>query len=168
MFFQLALGCLHMSYNKLRTATLVHIKKKKKIKVAERLYLMNVVWKLIFFLLLMKVWSKVAQSCPTLCDPMDCSLPGSSVHRILQAKILEWVAIFFSRGFSWPRDQTQVSCIAGRCFTLWANRKWRHPSYLSMPLSQYHHEREVEWLPVGKEYKPSSLIFIKITDIKII
>ena len=48
----------------------------------------------------------VAQSCSTLCDPMDCSLPGSSVHEILQARILEWVAIPFSRGSSQPRDQT--------------------------------------------------------------
>ena len=44
--------------------------------------------------------SELTQSCPTLCDPMDCSLPGSSVHRILQARILEWVAISFSRGSS--------------------------------------------------------------------
>ena len=48
------------------------------------------------------------------CDIMDCSLPGSSVHGILQARILEWVAIPFSRGSSWPRDWTRVSCIAGR------------------------------------------------------
>ena len=54
---------------------------------------------------------------PTLCDPMDCSLPGSSVHGILQARTLEWVAIPFSRGCSWPRDQTQISCFAGRFFT---------------------------------------------------
>ena len=47
------------------------------------------------------------------CDPMDCSLPGSSVHGILQAKILEWVAISFSRGSSQPRDQTHVSCVSG-------------------------------------------------------
>ena len=59
------------------------------------------------------------QSCPILCDPMDCSLPGSSVHGILQARILEWVAIPFSRGSYQPRDQTQVSCIAGRFFTIW-------------------------------------------------
>ena len=58
--------------------------------------------------------SEVAQSCPTLCNPMDCSLPGSSVHGILQARILEWVAISFSRGSSRPRDRTQVSCIVGR------------------------------------------------------
>ena len=60
----------------------------------------------------------VAQSCLTLCDPMDCSRPGSSVHGILQARILEWVAISFSRGSSRLRDRTQVSCIAGRLFTL--------------------------------------------------
>ena len=61
--------------------------------------------------------SKIAQSCPTLCDPVDCSPPGSSVHGILQARILEWVAISFSRGSSQPRDQTHVSRIAGRCLS---------------------------------------------------
>ena len=53
-----------------------------------------------------------AQSCMTPCDPMDCSLSGSSVHRILQARIREWVAISFSRGSSWPRGQTRVSYIS--------------------------------------------------------
>ena len=62
--------------------------------------------------------SEVAQSYPTLCDPMDCSLPGSSLHGILQARVLESVAIFFSRGSSRPRDRTLVSCIPGRCFNL--------------------------------------------------
>ena len=66
---------------------------------------------------------KVTQSCLTLCDPMECSLPGSSIHGILQARVLEWVAISFSRGSSRPRDQTRVSCIAGRCFTIWATRE---------------------------------------------
>ena len=60
----------------------------------------------------------VIQSCPTLCDPMDCSLPGSSVHGISQARILEWIAISFSRESSQLRDQTCVSCIAGRFFTI--------------------------------------------------
>ena len=64
------------------------------------------------------VAAKSLQSCPTLCDPMDCSPPGFSVHGILQARILKWVAISFSRGSSQPRDQTQVSRIAGRCFNL--------------------------------------------------
>ena len=54
----------------------------------------------------------VAQSCPTLCDPMDCSPPGSSVHGIFQARVLKWVAISSSRGSSQPRDQTCISCIS--------------------------------------------------------
>ena len=61
---------------------------------------------------------KVAQSCLTLCNPMDYT-----VHGILQARILEWVAVLFSRGSFQPRDLTQVSLIAGRCFTSWATRE---------------------------------------------
>ena len=67
-------------------------------------------------------WSEVTQSCLTLCDPMDCSPPGSSLHGILQARVLESVAISFSRGSSRPRDRTQVSHIPGRRFNLWALR----------------------------------------------
>ena len=66
-----------------------------------------------------------------LCDPMDRGPPGSSVHRILQARILEWVAIPFSRGSSCPRDWTHVSCIASRFFTIWDTREaqeWCFPS----------------------------------------
>ena len=65
----------------------------------------------------------VAQSCLTLCDPMDCSPPGSSVHGISQARILEWVAISFSRGSSRPRDRIWDFCIAGRFSTTWASRE---------------------------------------------
>ena len=65
----------------------------------------------------------VIQLCPPFCDLMDYSLPGSSVHGILQTRILEWVAIPFSRGSSWPRDWTQLSCVAGRLFTVWTTRK---------------------------------------------
>ena len=65
----------------------------------------------------------VTQLCPTLWDPMGCSSPGSSVYGILQARILEWVAIPFSRASSWPRNQTWVSRIAGRFFTIWATRE---------------------------------------------
>ena len=61
----------------------------------------------------------VAQSCPTLCDPMNCSPPGTSVHGILQNRILEWVAIPFSRGSSQPRDWTQISLTAGGFFIIW-------------------------------------------------
>ena len=72
-----------------------------------------------------RCWKKVlvVQLCPTLCDPMASSLPGSSVHGILQARIVEWVAISFSRGSSRLRDQMQVSCIEDRFFTLWATRE---------------------------------------------
>ena len=66
------------------------------------------------------VW--VAQSCPTLCDPMGCSQPGSSVHGILQARIMEWIATPFSRGSSRPRDRTRVSSIADRFFPVRATR----------------------------------------------
>ena len=71
----------------------------------------------------LSMWSESAQSCPTLCNHMDCSLPGSSLHGILQARILEWVAISFSRGSSRLGDWTQVSCIVGRHFNLWATRE---------------------------------------------
>ena len=70
--------------------------------------------------------SEVAQSCPTLCNLVDCSLPGFSVHGILQARTLEWVTISFSRGSSWPRDRTWVSHIGGRRFNLWATREAHH------------------------------------------
>ena len=72
-----------------------------------------------------------AQLCPTLCDPMDCSLPWSSVHEILQVRILEWAAMPSSRGSSWPRDQTNISyvfCIAGGFFT--TESTWQAPSVI--------------------------------------
>ena len=84
-------------------------------------------WNLSFSDLFHLVWQclgicqdkvKLSRSCLTLCDLMDCSTPGSSVHGILQARILEWVAISFSKGSSQSGDQTQVSHIAGRFFIL--------------------------------------------------
>ena len=71
-----------------------------------------------------KVKVSVAQLSLTFCDPMDCSLPNSSVRGVLQARILEWVAIPFSRGSSRLRDWTCVSCIAGRFFTIWFFTIW--------------------------------------------
>ena len=71
---------------------------------------------------LLKSESEVTQSCPTLCDPMDCSLPGSSVHGIFQARVLKWIAISLSRGSSQPRGQTRISHIVGRPFTIWATQ----------------------------------------------
>ena len=70
--------------------------------------------------------AKSLQSCPTLCNPMECSLPGSAVHRIIQARILEWVVVPISRGSSQPRYQTQVACIEGGFLTIWAT--WEVPS----------------------------------------
>ena len=64
------------------------------------------------------VYAKSLQSCPTLCDPMEYRPPGSSVHGVLQARILEWAAFASSRGSSLPSDPTQVSCIAGGFFTI--------------------------------------------------
>ena len=75
------------------------------------------------FCLIHRIHLFKAQSCPTLSDPKDCSSPGSSVHGILQARILERVAISFSRASSWPRDWTPVSCIAERLLTIWATRE---------------------------------------------
>ena len=84
-----------------------------------------------FFTNIISYRSEVAQLCPTLCDPMDCRLQGSSVHGIFQARVLQWVAISFSRRSSWPRDRTQVSRIAGRRFN---------------PLSHQGNPRIPEWV----------------------
>ena len=82
----------------------------------------------------------VAQSCPSLCDPMDCSRPGSSVHGIFQAGILEWAAISSSRGSSRPTDQTPDSRIAGKVFTVWTARE----------AQELHKPREVSWSFFGR------------------
>ena len=83
-----------------------------------------------------KVNMLVARSCLALCYPMDCSPPGFSVPGILQARILEWVAIPFSRGSSQPRDQTWVSCIAGRFLPSEPPGKPRHSQY-DLTISRY-------------------------------
>ena len=83
------------------------------------------------------MWSGVLLSCLTLYDPVDCNPPGSSVHGILQARRLEWVAIPFSRGSSQPRDQTHVSCIAGRFFTVWATRNHLFHKGIKCPASPH-------------------------------
>ena len=77
--------------------------------------------------------TKSLQSCLTLCNPLECNPPGSSVHGILQARILEWIAIPSSKGSSQPRDWSQVSCIScltGRFFTYWATREVGYLWYL--------------------------------------
>ena len=115
--------------------------------------------------------SEVAQWDPALCDPLDCSLPGSSVHGIFQARILEWVVIYFSRGSAQPRDQTQVFRVAGRCSATRATKKARYANLLydhkggcgyHFPhlLSQYPHNEAVfppvAWLPMKAEPLPQS------------
>ena len=76
---------------------------------------------------------KPLQSCLTLWDPMNHRSPGSSVHGILQARILEWVSMSSSRGSSQLRDQTHVSCIAGEFFTTKPSRK---PNYIVIPVTE--------------------------------
>ena len=82
-------------------------------------FLMNFI-----MLVYISLWGEgeVAQSCLTLWDPVYCNLLGFSIHGILQARILEWIAIAFSRGSSRPRDRTRVSHIGGRRFNLWATK----------------------------------------------
>ena len=98
----------------------------------------------------------------TLCNPMDFSLPGSSVHGILQERILEWVAILFSRISTWPRDLTWVSHIVGRFFTIWANREarldvragqWKRLSAEELMPSSLVLEKSLE-SPLGSKIKP--------------
>ena len=100
-----------------------------KVKLLRHLGLLFPMPLLKFFYLFILYWKKVkvlvTQSSPTLCDLIDCSPPGSSVRGILQAGILEWVAMPSSRGSSWPWGQTLVSWIAGRFFTHWAT--WEAP-----------------------------------------
>ena len=83
-----------------------------------------------------KVKVLVAQWCLTLCNPIDHSLPGYSTHGILQTRILEWVAISFSKGSPWPRDRTRVSCIASRLFTIWTTREAPYHPWNSREVSK--------------------------------
>ena len=96
------------------------------------------------------LFSLVAQSCPTLCDPMDSSPPGSSVHGISLARILEWVAISFSRGSSQSRDQTRFSCVSciGR-WILYHHNTWGAPIH-SLPVYNV----------VSRTIDPESLYFL--------
>ena len=88
----------------------------------------------------------VARSCSTICDPMDCNPPGSSVHGILQARTLEWVAIPFSGGSSQSRDQTQVSRTAGGFFTSWATREAQREGTNPTQILQVFKRQRMRWL----------------------
>ena len=93
-------------------------------------------------------WSEVTQSYLTLCDPMDCSLPGSSVHGIFQARVLEWVAIAFSRGSSQLRDWPCVSCTEGRFFTNEPPKKPVHIPFLFWDFWDPHISRSLGFLTI--------------------
>ena len=88
----------------------------------------------LFSLIDVSVYSQSLQSCPTLCILVDCSPPGSSVHGILQAGILEWVAMSSFRGSSQPRDRTHISCIADEFFTA---ESWGKPSLAGRAIKIY-------------------------------
>ena len=104
----------------------------------------------------------VIQSCPTLWEPM--SPPGSSVHGILQERILEQVVILFSRGFSQPGNRTQVSYIAGGFFTVWATRKTqqrfhnllkqRFQIWFSVGIRKKEGKKKLDWTSKGKSIIP--------------
>ena len=93
--------------------------------------------------------AKSLQSCLTLCDPMDCSPPGSSAHGILQARILEWVAIPSSRASSWLRDRSRVSCIS--CVGRWVLYHWAtwEAPWKCVDIKRKCHKSH-RWLPLGR------------------
>ena len=97
-------------------------------------------------------WSEVTQLCPTLCDPMDCSPPGSSVPGIFQARVLEWVAISFSRRSSWSRDWSQISRVIGR--RLLSETPGKSYSYVSCTYLSTHNinfERVYKWTQIQRK-----------------
>ena len=105
----------------------------------------------------------VTQSCPTLCKPMDYSLPGSSVHGIFQARILEWIATYYSRRPAQPREQTHVSCIGRQILQHWAT--WE-ALYVQERVVKYQKEMNKQWpmehwgLNLWREY-PGKTLTIK-------
>ena len=103
------------------------------------MYCWSMAWRILSITLLLcaaAAAAKSLQSCPTLREPVDCSLPGSSVHGIFQAIVLEWIAISHSKGSSQPRDRTRVSCIVDRRFTAWATREIPHTSKVMLKILQ--------------------------------
>ena len=116
-------------------------------------------------------WKSKSHSRVQLCDPMDYSLPGSSVHGILQARVLEWAAISFPRGSSRSRDRTQVSCIAGRFFTTWASReawKWDQTLIWSPDFCSCHQwvTRTSSDVKASKVYNCSSILLYVLAYLK--
>ena len=135
-FFFAALQVLWALSSPIRDWTLVLIKESRVLYVIAqwKRSLILIPWDSLFDVSLVVVYSP---SCVRLLWPMDCSLLGSPVHGILQARILEWVAIPFSRKASQPRNRTQVSCIAGRLFTDWATWEANNCLQLENKLGKY-------------------------------
>ena len=97
-----------------------------------------------------------------VCDPLDCSPPGSSVHGFLLARLLDWVAISFSRGSSQPRTRTQGSCTAGRFFTIWATREALSSSkWLYVFLSQHTVTEEVNIGPLRLRLRGRVMVYAR-------
>ena len=103
--------------------------------------------------------SEVSPSCPTLCDPMDCSLPGSSVRGIFQARILKWVVISFSRKLSQPRDQTHASCIRRQILYIEPPRQLGRLLLLLLLLSRFSRVRLCATPETAAHQAPPSLGF---------
>ena len=101
--------------------------------------------------------AKSFQSCLTLCDLLDCIPPGSSVQEILQAEILEWIAMPSSRESSWSRDWAQVSCISGRFLTVWATGKPGFQVYLPAKPLHLAQLQLVSWDVLHKQMGPLSV-----------
>ena len=109
------------------------------------------------------VQAKLLQSCMTLWDLRNCNLPGSSVHGILQETILEWVAVSSSRGSSRPRDRTQVSCISGGFFTVWATGNLERTISTTVPSSELKERMQVEERRGCSRVWPPSLACTSVT-----
>ena len=133
-----------LTMNSLAISAAIFFLKKKKVQLFYSVVLFSAEW-----------WNESAmhaQSCPTLCDPMDCSPPISAVHEIFQLRIMEWVDIFYSSGSSWPRDQTRVSCISCICIhestPSWTSPTPNHPSrsHLGHP-THLGHNIAPSWAP---------------------
>ena len=92
----------------------------------------------------------VAQSCLTLCDPMDCSLPGSSVHGIFQGRLLEWVTISFSKRSPDPWIKPRFTHIVGRCFTIQPPGKSGEESKIPKQIHSFINRRKTRWLAQGR------------------
>ena len=113
--------------------------------------------------------SEVAQLCPTLCNPMDCCLPGSSIHGIFQARVLEWVTISFSRGSSWSRDRTRFPELQADALPSEpgeGNGKPLHYSYLENPMNSM--RRQTRWTTILLEWKLHHRKLIRMRKQKVI